>query len=175
MDTTPRYVVNDMKKHILLAFSSIEKNMIDYWNTNDISEYIDIKEDEKYTVNDMEITFDYSIRGNKLIITSVNDETTGAYILYKSNEYVFELDNEYISKFEENIDIDSQDTPEVLIEFMSDKCISVKYMDEYHNYDSIKNQREKIFNIACALTVVGKYAFKEQINYFNGKNMIKYM
>lgn len=172
---TPRYITDDMNKHIFLAFSSIKNNMINYWKDHDITDYIDIKDDEIYTVNDMEIIFDYTIKNNNLIITAVNDDTTGAYILYKENEYIFELKPEYISKFEDGADISSVDTYEELSNILNNNCISIKYDNEYHTYDSIKQKRKNLFDIACALTIVGKYAFKEQVNYFNGKNMIKYI
>ncbi len=30
------------------------------------------------------------------------------------------------------------------------------------------------FELACVISLVGKYGFREQVTYFNGKNMIKY-
>lgn len=169
MTHAEKYVFDDMKKHIESIFDNMK---------NDISEVVK-NHFSNYKFNKNNIYLNYNINKSKININSFSLQ--GKFKKYKfKNVYKFEV-NEDLCKNEDEPYYytdgkNSENHPlDNFIETMNSICVSIEYNNEIHNYDTIKKKREMTFNIACALTLVGKYGFAEQINYFNGKNMIKYI
>ncbi len=169
MINSDKYIIIDMKKHLEVIFENMK---------NDINNIIK-KVILNYNFNKNNIYLNYNIHDGKININSFS-------LQGKVKKYNFE--NVY--KFKVNEDLcKNDDEPyyykdgiirehhplDTFMDTMDSICIHVEYNTEYHNYDTIKTKRESIFNIACTLSIVGKYGFREQVTYFNGKNMIHYM